>query len=159
MKDLKLSTTPADTANAWDTYWHGVGSEEWLTARQLIELSPALHSEAAAWLKTGKGWDLTDWIHDVDDTGRAWSTTESRLFRVVAALIDPYPDADWVEGNSTLPLYVVKVENDRYKRTVPLVYFLEQMGSWETDVWRILVNWGTGGNNREYPGRATVVAR
>lgn len=158
MQDLKTHTTPADTATEWDSYWRGVGSEEWLTARQLIELSPSLRSEAASWLRTGKGRDLTDWIHDVDDTGRGWSSTESRLFRVVAALIDPYPDADWVEDLPSLPLYVVKVGDD-YKRTVPLVYFLEQMGSWEIDVWRILVNWGTGGNNREYPGRATVVAR
>lgn len=32
------------------------------------------------------------------------------------------------------------------------------LGSWELDAWRILVAWGTGGNNREYQGRATVVS-
>jgi hypothetical protein len=80
----------------------------------------------------GIDWDA--WVADVDERGRGWSSTESRLFEVVAALV---------------------VDD----RKLALTRVLDYMGSWETDVWRVLVEWGTGGNNRELPGRATVVAR
>jgi hypothetical protein len=33
------------------------------------------------------------------------------------------------------------------------------MGTWENGVWQILTEWGTGGDNREVPGRCAVVLR
>ncbi len=127
-------------AAAWSTCWPEVGSEEWLAARALLELSPALVGEAASWVAQGGGRPgaLLDWVADVDREGRGWSSTERRLFAVAAALIDP-------------------VDDDGEPRTVPLVGLLDLMGSWEGDVWRILTDWGTGGNNAGRPGRWAVV--
>lgn len=134
----------------WDAYWATVGSEEYLAAKALLELS-SIQLDAAQWLEWHRdeqydddhnpaGWsdpyptlDWDAWIRDYDETGRGWSGTEHRLFRIVAALVSSE------------------------ERPFPLRETLGYMGSWETDVWRILVEWGTGGNNREYPGRATVI--
>lgn len=137
--------------DAWVAYWRNVGSEEWLTAKALLELSPALHGEAASWVAVDGYRDgLRAWIDDVDENGRGWSSTESRLYRLVAALIDPHPDAD-----APRDAWETSVDG-RVRRVVPVSYFLELMGSWEGDVWRILTEWGTGGNNREHRGRYTV---
>lgn len=136
----------------WDEYWAKVGSEEWLAAKALLELSSIRH-EAESWLRWERDelwdddgnvvghsdpypvmpWDA--WIADYDENGRGWSSTEHRLFSIVAALVSQEP------------------------RAIPLRGMLDYMGSWETDVWRILTEWGTGGNNRDHPGRATVVER
>jgi hypothetical protein len=145
-----MTTTPTATA-AWEQFWRRVDGEDWLTAKALIELSPALHREAADWL--ARGPSLRDWVDDVDERGRGWSSTEGRLFRVVAALLDPAPDA--VDAHE-VP-YAIQIGDGRVRRAVPLSYFLDLMGSWEGDFWHILTNWGTGGNNRDHPGRATVI--
>lgn len=73
------------------------------------------------------------WVADVDLRGRGWSSTEWRLFAVVAAL------------TTGRPLTIVGV--------------LDRRGSWEADVWRVLTEWGTGGDNRGNPGRSTAVRR
>lgn len=136
----------------WDEYWARVGSEEYLAAKQLLELS-SIRYDAAQWLEwhrdrqydddgnyvgLGDPWPTLNWdawIADYDETGRGWSSTEHRLFRIVAAL----------------------VASD--ERPFPMRETLGYLGSWETEVWRVLVDWGTGGNNRNLPGRATVTAR
>lgn len=147
-----MSTAPSTLIDNWAAYWAGVGNEEYLTARALLDLSYDVRTEVARHLSyvpeetevegdevmvTGGYWRL-DWeafaasLDATDDTRPLFSSTGQRLARLVAALTADAPFD---------------------------VCALTRMGSWETDVWRILVNWGTGGNNREYPGRATVVAR
>lgn len=136
----------------WDEYWARVGSEDFLAAKILLELS-SIRYDAEQWLEWHQdkqfdddgnpaGWsdphptlDWDAWVADYEETGRGWSSTEHRLFRIVAAL----------------------VASD--ERPFPMRETLGYLGSWETEVWRVLVNWGTGGNNREYPGRSTVVPR
>lgn len=150
-----MSTTMTNRPT-WAEVWAQIGSEDMLAAKALIELSGDLSSEAVTWVAydqrpvySSDDWDAVqvgveqgepvflyeEWIADVDKNGRGWCSSASRLFPIVAALLDP-------------------------ERTVNLRTTLGYgMGSWETEVWQILVNWGTGGNNREYPGRAKVVAR
>lgn len=127
----------------WTDYWARVGSEELLTAKALLDLCPSpLRSEALVWLRVdvrqdGSRWSYLDWdawFADYDEKGRGWSSTERNLAEVVFALVDR-------------------------ERKVSLPSVLGYLGSWETEVWRILTEWGTGGNNREHPGRATVVRR
>lgn len=88
--------------------------------------------ESGEWI-----WGLElDWearVTDVDTRGRGWSNTESRLFQLVAALLTGQP--------------------------LKIVGVLDLMGSWETNVWRILTDWGTGGDNRQRPGRSAAVPR
>lgn len=135
-------TTPQPSPHqrpTWEQAWEQIGSPDLLTAKALIEISPALRRDAEQWV----AWSDTDgdrvadfddeaWLADVDAQGRGWSSGESRLFAVVASLLDP-------------------------DRSVRLRGVLDRMGSWETDVWRILVQWGTGGDNRDHPGRCTVI--
>ncbi|GAB3765698.1 hypothetical protein [Microlunatus parietis] len=117
----------------WNDFWKTVGSEEWLAAKALLELSRAVGNDAARWLlddveHEDGPWQA--WVDDVDANGRGWSSTEWRLFGIVASLTTGRP----------LDLST-----------------LAYLGSWETAAWAVLVDWGTGGNNREYPGRARVV--
>ena len=132
-----------------------IGNESMLAALALLRLCPPVERDAerfAEWSTGGRytyegegdeqvgtfhpnaivDWDA--WVADVDKVGRGWSSTEARLFEIVAALT---------------------VED----RKIALNGVLDHLGSWETDVWRVLVEWGTGGNNRELPGRASVVVR
>ncbi|MDN5893930.1 MAG: hypothetical protein L0H93_07875 [Nocardioides sp.] len=138
---------------SWDEYWAKVGSEDYLAAKALLELSSQVRCDAAQWLEwvSHQLWsdddepvgqsepypnlDWEGWVKSVDEQGRGWSSTESRLFEVVAALVAEEPRAIRLRG------------------------LLDSMGSWESDVWRILTEWGTGGNNKDHPGRATVVPR
>lgn len=146
-------TITSDTT-PWEAFWSRVGSEEWLTAKALLELSPALHREATSWIEQRGHDGLHGWIRDVDENGRGWSSTEGRLFRLVAALVDPYPDQDVPRGPWEAP-----TADGGVRRVIPVSNFLELMGSWEGEVWRILTEWGTGGNNRQFPGRHTAVPR
>lgn len=123
----------------WDEFWCTVGSEEWLTAKALIELSEVVHADAAEWLRyndrgrdRSADLDLRGWIADVDEAGRDWSRTERNLFELAASMIDS-------------------------DRKVSLQRLLSYTGSWEREVWSILVCWGTGGDNRGYQGRSAVV--
>jgi hypothetical protein len=133
-----------------------VGSEEWLAALALLDLSPAVANDAAgftAWSRdsgrftyTGEGedrvgtfhpqpeMDWETWVAKVDSAGCGWSSTEMRLFELVAALT--------VVG-----------------RRVSLVGVLDRMGSWVREVLGVLVQWASGGNNREYPGRVGIQAQ
>lgn len=140
--------TPSGTP-AWPDFWKQVGSEEWLAAKALLELDTygTVRNDAGHHLaypaqpyrtvnEDGERcWaivmDWEGWVADVDEHGRGWSSTERRLFHLVAAL------------TTGRPLNIIGV--------------LDQMNSWEHDVWRILVDWGTGGNNRDRRGRSAVV--
>ena len=119
-----------------------VGSEEWLAAFALLDLSPAVRADAARYT----GWARDDgrfadsgefepdpqidweaWVADVEETGRGWSSTERRLYQLIAALIGDRP--------------------------LKLLGVLDGMGSWEREVLAIVVQWASGGNNRDRPGR------
>lgn len=147
MRDPALHLAPTRPgAPGWDEVWEDYGSGSWLAAKALIEISPALLRDAAQWTayapisghRDDQGvfrpdpiFEAEQWIASVESQGRGWSSTEQHLFEVIASLLDP-------------------------ERSMRLVGFLDSMGSWEAEVWRILVNWGTGGDNREHPGRARV---
>ena len=127
----------------WEQYFNSVSNKEWLAAKALLETDPhrVVLRDAAHWIldsevhghldESGEWvWELEmdwdAWVYDVEDRGRGWSGTEHRLFALVAALVTREP--------------------------IPLVGVLDMMGSWEADVWRILTEWGTGGDNRRRPG-------
>ena len=74
-------------------------------------------------------WD--GWAADVDQAGRGWSSTEAHLFQLIAALV--------VDG-----------------REVRLPGVLDDLGSWQQQVLDIVVQWASGGNNRERPARYRV---
>lgn len=135
-----------------------VGSEDWLAALALLALSPTLTHDVAEfteWSRDGGSYtyegegenktstfhptaqmDWDAWWADVVKNGRGWSSTEHRLAQLVASL-------------------TASVDDEPVR--IPLLGTLDYMGSWEADVWRILAEWGTGGNNREQPGRYTTV--
>lgn len=146
--DMELnSETPV--TEMWNSYWSDVRNERLLAAKSLLELSPTVQRDVAQWLRTEKEpWfddegneisetdfinlDWEGWAAEFTANGAPFSATENNLARLVAALA------------ADVPLNLVQV--------------LEYTGSWERQVWKVLVEWGTGGNNLELPGRATVVA-
>lgn len=132
----------------WTVYWTGVGNERLLAIGALLDLSSTVREDVAKWLRVEReplfnddgdrvgeeecvniDWD--GWAADFEANGRPFSSTETNLAKLVAALAADQP--------------------------IKLVQVLEYTGSWETELWRVLVEWGTGGNNRDLPGRATVV--
>lgn len=122
----------------WGRFWADVTDRDWLTAKALLEVCAVVRRDAARWIEQGEyglvaRWD--DWIASVDKHGRGWSSTENRLFDLVSSLLASEP------------------------RPVHLRDVLDSMGSWEPAVWRILVEWGSGGNNRDLPGRLTTAPR
>lgn len=144
------ATVRGEAANRlWNVYWAGIDNERLLAARALIDLSSTVRDDVARWLRTERqpvfnddgdevgekdcvNLDWEGWAMDVEATGRPFSSTESNLAKLIAGLV-----AD---------------------RPLKLSQVLEYTGSWETELWKVLVEWGTGGNNRDLPGRATVVA-
>jgi len=144
-----MPTTTASVDERWNSYWADVGNERLLAAKALLELSPTVRGAVAQWLRTdieprfdddgnevgeaeyiNLDWD--GWAADLESNGGPFSSTETNLAAVVAALTAGKP--------------------------INLVQALECTGSWETQLWKVLVEWGTGGNNRDLPGRATVLA-
>lgn len=132
----------------WLDYWAGIDNERLLAVGALLDLSHTVREDVARWLRiemeplfdddgheVGEqecvtvDWD--GWATDLE-AGRPFSSTEANLAKLVAALA-----AD---------------------RPINLAQVLEYTGSWETPLWTVLVEWGTGGNNRDLAGRATVVA-
>jgi hypothetical protein len=132
----------------WLEYWAGIDNERLLAVGALLDLSHTVREDVARWLRTEMSplcdddgdeageeeyvtvdWD--GWATDLD-AGRPFSSTETNLAKLVAALAADKP--------------------------INLAQVLEYTGSWETQLWAVLVEWGTGGNNRDLPGRATVVA-
>ena len=141
------TTDPSDVPRGdalWDEYWAGVGNEDWQAARGLLELSGRVRRFYAAHLAVvlepafdddghqlpGRRREVVlDWESAagcVDagciDTGQigaaGFSSTEARLARLVAAL------------TTGAPLDLAS---------------LTWMGSWSSQVWQILLEWGTDG--------------
>ncbi|GEM_PF-6838473 len=127
-----------------------VGSKEWLAGLALLGLSPTVSADAARfteWSKEsgsysyeGEGddragtfhpvprMDWEAWAADVDEPVRGWSSTEWRLFHLVAAITVA-------------------------ERTIQLSGTLDALGSWEGEALDIIVQWASGGNQRERLGR------
>lgn len=114
----------------WDEFWAGVGSEEWLAAKAVLDADPRLTvgRDFAQYLDEADPWDA--WIASVKEDGRGWSSTEWRQYRIVAALVD-------------------------YDEVLNL-QLLAQLGSWGRPILTALVEYASGGNNRDLPGRLTV---
>ena len=136
----------------WEEYWAGVGNEDWQAARQLLELSWRVRGFYAAHLAVvlepafddndDEGRELPgrrrevllDWESAAgridtghSNTGRTdtghidaagFSSTEARLARLVTAL------------STGAPLDLAS---------------LTWMGSWSSQVWQVLCEWGTDG--------------
>lgn len=134
----------------WLEYWACIDNERLLAVGALLDLSLTVREDVARWLRTDMeplfdddgdevgeqecvnvDWD--GWAADVEAAGRPFSSTEGNLAKLVASLAADKP--------------------------ISLAQVLEYTGSWETQLWTVLVEWGTGGNNRDLAGRATVVAR
>ena len=130
-----------------------VGNEDWLAGLALLKLSPVLQIDAGRHTVWGTGGRYVDapgeeanlktrvflpdpemdwaaWAADVDDRGRGWSSTEWALFGLVAGL----------------------TVRDR-QVSLREVF---NMGSWEREALSILVEWASGGNQREHPGRVRL---
>jgi hypothetical protein len=147
-RDAIAGQTPSGPTKrpGWEETWQRYGNESWLTAKTLIEISPVLFADARLYTgwSSGNGRREADgtfhpdpefqadrWLASVDEDGRGWSSTERRLFKVVASLLD-----------SDRPVHLVNV--------------LDAMGSWERSVWAALVQWGSGGDNRQSKGRLSL---
>lgn len=124
------------TRPTWDELTEEVGSEQWLAAIRLLQLSPQVRNDAGQWLGYDDDRptiDWNEWIRDVDEQGRGWSSTERCLFQLVAALVDS-------------------------ERKVQIAGLLDWMGSWQRQVLEVLVEWASGGNNKDRIGSLRVVA-
>lgn len=135
-----------------DQVAESVGSEEWLAALALLDLSRALRADIAGWTVwtdgghfTYEGYgddrigtfhpdaavDWAAWSADVEQDGRGWSTTEWALYGLIAGLTAGRP--------------------------LQLVGTLNGLGSWAEEALRILISWASGGDQSGRPGRLTVV--
>lgn len=154
------TTIPTDTTDPndvprgddlWEEYWAGVGNEDWQAARRLLELSWRVRGFYAAHLAVVLEPDDDDDNEDHEPPGRrrevvldwesaagrvdtghidtecidtgqidaaGFSSTEARLARLVAAL------------TTGAPLDLAS---------------LAWMGSWSSQVWQVLCEWGTDG--------------
>lgn len=72
--------------SSWDTYWSTVGNEDYLYARELIELSGAVHAHFARHI-TGEDLDWRAAAAAADD----WpaSSGERRLLDLVLSIVNP----------------------------------------------------------------------
>jgi hypothetical protein len=146
-----MNMQPATARPTWQEYldWlHRIGDPTLQAAVALLGVDPSgvVRLDAEHWLHyqaSGRdaagGWvpdpgmDWQAWVVEVCRRGRGWSSTEWRLFDVVAGLAT--------------------------NRPFSLVGVLDRMGSWEAEVWRVLIEWGTGGDNAPLPGRSTARRR
>ncbi|MFC7723614.1 hypothetical protein ACFQW6_00755 [Nocardioides sp. GCM10028917] len=129
-----LSRDEANAASpSWERFFSRVHNKAWLAAKALLELDPneRVLRDAARWITEPRRdghladsgdwvWDLEldwdAWIADVDENGRAWSSSEHRLFEVAAALA--------------------------VGRPFNIVGVLDRLGPWKFEAWRILTEWG-----------------
>lgn len=117
------------TNTAWALYWRRVGNENYLTAKQLLELSPRVESFyrrfALVSPDTAGGEEyIVDWLtaaNSIEADGM--SSSEMRLAHLVAGLICGR------EGET----HLIDLN------------ILGYMGSWTDDVLRILVKWASDG--------------
>ncbi|MGL4743724.1 MAG: hypothetical protein ACRCXL_04970 [Dermatophilaceae bacterium] len=130
-----------------------VGSEDWLAGLALLGLCPVVARDAARFTEWSRDdgsytydgeredrmgtfhpqplMDWAAWAADVDGCCRGWSTTEWRLYELVTG---------------------ITVED----RPMQLSSVLTGLGSWEAQALTIVVEWASGGNQRDLPGRVAV---
>lgn len=120
-----MNHTTAATA-AWDAHWTGIRDEDWLAAKQLLDLSPRVAGYYASHLTPtrpdgrGTGEAHLDW--DAAASGipeECFSSTERRLALLVAAVVTDAP---------------VRLSD------------LGLMESWAVPVWQVLTSWATRGD-------------
>lgn len=112
-------------SDAWTLYWLSVGNENYLAAKQLLELSPRVENHFKNYARADRlGGHEVDWQRagaTIDETGM--STTEAHLAHLVMGLLGGR------EGHEH-PILLTTLGN---------------MGSWTDDVLRILVAWASDG--------------
>lgn len=111
--------------DAWGLYWQQVSNENYLAAKQLLELSPRVEGYFAAYARADRlGGHEVDWLRagkDIDEVGM--STTERHLAHLAVGLIAGREDG----------LHLIDLAT------------LASMGSWTDDVLRVLVKWASDG--------------
>lgn len=148
---VRTSDPRPTTKPTWDDYWAGVGNEDMLAARDLINLSPAIRRHFEAFLD----WDE----YDDEDPGYVWrsvnldwcaaaeaadrwpcSTTERILLDLVLGLVQPDETTEFQTRRDpdTDETYQVRVAVGT--RTID-PRTLGRLGSWSAEATRILMRW------------------
>lgn len=137
-----------DRTATWDAYWSTVGSEDYLYARELIELSPSVRAHFAAHVHgdTHDPWASDalrlDWSAATEAADEwAASSTERRLLDLVLSLVNPDVSGHHEEREDDEGRYEVWVTTGVRKVDVRE---LGSMGSWREDVAAILARYITG---------------
>jgi hypothetical protein len=127
----------------WEEYRTCVRNEELVAAMTLLEVDPyaTVRNDAARWLswsQRGDGrmvagvlmpnpqLDWEAWVTDVESLGRGWSSSQWRMYDVVAGL------------TANRPFNIVGV--------------LDRLNEWGTPAWCILAAWGSGANADQIRG-------
>lgn len=120
----------------WGEYTAHVTHTDLTAAVAIIELDNwrQLQTDATRWLcyretdRPHLDWEA--WINDVNERGRGWSSAQFRLFNLAVSLAED--------------------------TSIQITETLSSFGNWEPDAWRIMVAWGTGGDNRGHAGRSEI---
>lgn len=132
----------------WEGYWATVGSEDYLYARELIELSPSVRSHFAAHVHGDPNDPWADDALHLDWQAAAaaadeWpaSGTERRLLDLVLSLVNPDVSGHHEQREDEDGSYEVWVTTGVRKIDVR---DLGSMGSWRDDVAAIVGRYITG---------------
>jgi len=135
---MTTPTTSSGSSSALcQEYWTDVHNEDWLAARQLLELSPEVQEFYAC--------NLAEELVPTDDDDGHQRHRSRRELRPDWAGAASSIDADGFSSTERRLAHLVAAS------TADLTS-LTLMGSWSTPVWRILLGWGTD-------GRATLAER
>jgi len=138
---MTISTTSSGSSSArWQEYWTDVHNEDWLAARQLLELSPEVRDFYA--------WNLAEELVPTDDDDGHERHRSRRELRLDWAGAASRTDKDGSFTERRVAHLVAALTADQPADLTLLTW----MGSWSTPVWRILLGWGTD-------GRATLAER
>lgn len=133
-----MASERPEGAPTWQEYRDWIRDQDLVAAVTLLEVDArgVMRADATRWLSytpLGSRWNAGDrsrpepaldwqgWVDDVDLRGRGWSSTQWRLYAVVAGLAT--------------------------NRPLCLVGVLDQMSDWQVPVWRILTAWGIGASH------------
>lgn len=123
--------TPTATATDWDAFWSGVGNEDWLAAKRLLDLSPRVSGFFAAHLRVQE-------VEVLDDEGQSAGTHHETTLHWSAAA-----ESLDGEGLSSTEARLARLVVSIACGTPFAISDLRWMGSWSHRVWRILTEWGT----------------
>lgn len=159
-RDPKPTTRPS-----WEDYWAEIGNENWLYARELIELSSSVRAHFASFVDWHDEPELVDdpddkynsiphpegWVRrgvDLDWEAAAksadeWpaSSTEQRLLALVLSLVNPDEESHYESRRDEEGAYEVWVTTGTRKIDAR---DLSSMGSWRDDVADILTRYIKG---------------